>query len=119
MTKENFFPPKIVLGWIAWFDTKEKYTSKETTWGDLPSDGCLIVNVFSKIEGQPNILCLTMTSDDYYFRQETEEGVVYGSNNHTDNADRYPGAIVLRGKWATEEIMNFVNHDSRNTSWEE
>jgi len=120
---ENKFPKKEVLGWIAWFDDKKKYNSKETLWDDLPSDGCLIVNVFSKIEDQPNILCLTLNSDDWYWKQVREDGdIIYGSDTkqtEQEIKDRYPGAVLLRGRWASEEIMNFVNHDARNTSWEE
>lgn len=63
-------------------------------WNELPDDGVqAVVQIFA--DGTKNVLM----GNDYYFRAPGENDYIYGANNRDDNAERYEGAVVLKGAW--------------------
>ena len=97
-----------VVAWKTWYTNGRAFCSTGSMPEDLPSDGCLgfvlLLDEFTDEVQHRRI----MNSCNYYFIQETENGTIYGHNDEDDVAERYPGAIIFRGKWTTEKEMSTV-----------
>ena len=93
-----------IVEWKAWFVGGETYTSTESAAGDLPADGCLgIVLIMDEKNPQGLSKRRVMGGSDQYFMWDGPAGTVYGKNNESDIAERYPGAKIIRGMWTCEE----------------
>lgn len=99
-----------VLGWALVYTTDgglRVYHSDEWAWSDLPADGVLD-GVLLK-EGDDGRRCRqTLGGSDYYWRAPHPSGeYIYGHSNDppAEIAARYPGAVILRGKWTTDREM--------------
>jgi hypothetical protein len=101
----------MITGWKAWFTEKRHYTSKDTNFEALPSDGCLGFKIFySATTG------LFLKSQDYYFKHDKLIGGDLdkpGRDVRQEIMDRYPGAIIIRGKWTDDEDMERVDQEMR------
>jgi len=104
---------KTVVGWKIWYDDGSKYSSKDIDWADLPVDGVQYLMLYESTfdhHDPPQRTRMSHSGQDHYFRQETEHGVVYGSNNDSkeQNEERYPGAVVLKGRWADSDFYENI-----------
>jgi hypothetical protein len=102
-----------IIGWKAWYEDAE-FSSDDTEWGQLPDDGIVIVYHF-KSDGRR----LELAGDDSYFFAPTKSGDVWGSNRETEKQvqERYPGAIVKRGKWVPLEVFHKIQARAAADSW--
>jgi hypothetical protein len=87
-----------VIGWRVWYSDRV-LSSKERAWEDLPADDVQCVMLYHA-DGTRRI----MLGNDFYWRWESPSGVVYGHADSFDRA-RYPGAVVLGGKWTSDENL--------------
>ena len=95
-----------MIRWRAWYDDGTVYDSKIITWADLPADGFLI-RVICDEKGSGKEIQMGM---DYYYEAPHISGeLILGSGNDADEIEeRYPNAIVKRGKWAPKEVWERV-----------
>lgn len=93
--------------WRAWFVGGEVYVSTETAPSELPDDGCLGVIHYTGLETPKRHL---HSGEDLYFWWDGPEGLVIGSNSDDPDVtrQRYPGCVIVRGKWTTPERMAAV-----------
>ena len=98
-----------LIGWKVRYEDGRVFSSRTSVWSELPADGAINVIKFQDelgSDGKPTRQILEGYS--YYFRQVTTGGgEILGATEDTpaEIEARYPGAVVLRGKWTTEEIM--------------
>ena len=63
-----------------------------------------------------------MTGSDYYFYAPGKFGPVYGQCSPGDSKEeieaRYPGAVVLRGKWTDDITMHKLDKILIDSKWE-
>lgn len=100
-----------ILGWRAWFMEPDRtYTSAELEPGDLPGDGCLGVVAYLDLETPKTA---QHTGETWYFWWQGPHGLVIGSNSDSreENERRYPGCVLVRGKWTTVERMHEVRRE--------
>lgn len=88
------------IKWTVWYDGGRRFDSSDTRWEDLPDDGVLYVAV-KRTQGY-----MGLCGSDYYFKS----GEIVGMNNDPpeDTLARYPGAVLKRGRWTTEDEMRDV-----------
>lgn len=117
-----------VIAWHAWFietdpDTDEDsilhYTSHNgDKWEDLPEDGCLglrLIHAAQAASGQHYGVTLT---DDWYFRAESNLGVIWGSTSNPEDdlqPGRYRNLIVKQGRTIPFEAWARVQEEMTNT----
>jgi hypothetical protein len=96
-----------VVGWIARYDDGSVYSSKQTSFKDLPDDGVLVITVYyagGNAEG--NHRRNTMHNSDVYFSDGDQ---LFGHNNDPieETEARYPGRTLhfKRGRWTTAQAM--------------
>jgi hypothetical protein len=97
--------------WKIFYGDDSIYTSKKTKWEDLPKDNvqCLILYFADKTRK-------LFHGDDYYFKcGDLYWGIGEAVTSVQDILDRYPEAIILRGKaieeWHWADIMDCVYKD--------
>ena len=91
-----------VIGWRAWYDRGTgPFDSTNHKWEDIPDDGIQVLVLYRSDGGRRMI-----SGCDYYFKA----GNVYGSNNDSLEVleQRYPGVVAKRGRWASEEEIDFA-----------
>lgn len=91
-----------VIGWRAWYDGRLVFDSKTTAWEDLPADGVVSIVLYEDSmtpAGHPTRQ--VMEGSSFYFRAPGAHDFIYGHNEGpaADIQRRYPGAIVVLGKW--------------------
>jgi hypothetical protein len=99
-----------IIGWKAWFVSVPqgqdilRFSSTDTTYDDLPDDGCLGFVVYydrAKPDGNPRRLILK--SEDYYFMVgDTPCG---NCDSLKENKDRYTTGRIIRGMWTSDGNM--------------
>lgn len=112
----------MIIGWKAWFVGESQtnlitYESSDTSWDELPADGCLGVVLFESTLRPDG--CYTkqpLAGYDWYFKA----GDVYGCDNsnrlyeaESDIAKRYPNAHIIRGMWTTHDFHLRVQNEIR------
>lgn len=107
------------MGWRVWVEDFDLaagyrvYRGVQEDWALLPNDGVLCVMIYfddNAPSGMP--LRRIATSSDSYFMFIGPDGHwAIGDNNETvaEVLIRYPGAIVKRGKWTSDQIMQRVS----------
>lgn len=111
--KASSSSPKVErVGVLVWLDDGTRHTVEDfAAWRKLPRDGVLeVVEVMKPSRPNSAYRKFTHAGCDFYFM--TPEGVI-GSNNEDPavTESRYPGAVVLRGKWTTPEMMERVRDE--------
>lgn len=106
-----------VIGWRIWYADGTSISSRESSWEDAPDDGVLFVMVY-----RDGGYRMTMLGNDWYFRAPDIHGfgMIYGHQNGDTKAEilrRYPGAVIKRGKWVSDEHMEKVNAEALAAVW--
>lgn len=102
MTCVNCDSDFIVVGWEVWYsDGTVKRGMKG--WSALPKDG--VTHVKLSYQGGASRV---MSGADYYWRCEGENDAVYGFSQTVPEPSRYPGVVVLRGKWADDATFSYL-----------
>ena len=98
-----------VAGWRIYYVGLEDYDSATTEWSALPGDGVLLLKIYYDEFTTGGVrYTQTLSGDDYYFHVPGTD--VFGCNNHPpeETHERYPGAIIKRGRWTTRTEMKAV-----------
>lgn len=101
------------VGWLAWYTEGRRYSSDETAWDDLPDDGALLFVVYFDRTTPGGVRHKRILSGaDYYFRQGP---LLADTNDPPDEIRRrYPGAVIKRGKWTTDDDMARVLAEAKS-----
>lgn len=114
----------MIIGWRAWYEIADGwivYDSNMMAWEDLPDDGMLALRWYEDTEkpnnpGIPN--GLKLTGVDYYFMAPGPQGEIMGGdidrreiNVKEEIKQRYPGAVVKRGKWTDPDTFDSAWQD--------
>lgn len=99
-----------VIAWKVWYTGGAAFCSDAASWNDLPDDGVLgVVTVFDdRHTGTGARLKRSIDGRDWYWRSPGIDGEpIFGfSDDDPDEIrSRYPGAVLLRGKWASDPEM--------------
>jgi hypothetical protein len=95
-----------VIGWRAWYPGGQVFSSIDTRFEDLPSDGVQVIMLYHA-DGTRRV----MQGNDYYWRVRSDFGLIYGHANEFDPA-RYPHATVIRGKWTSDEDLAVIEREA-------
>lgn len=122
--------PSVVIGWRAWYTNERVFDSKITHWKFLPKDGVITIMLFLNKRNKTTKFPLRrqMYGDYYWYVPEKE---IYGccyypimlpngkvltnAESPKDILNRYPGAIILRGQWVSEQELEKINKESMET----
>lgn len=100
------------FAWKAWYTGGRAFCSDGTDWADLPDDGVLgIVVVFDEVS-QPSgeRFRRLVSGSDLYWMVDLLGSPTICQGAHEDRPDkRYPGAMIKRGTWTSDEDMQRVN----------
>jgi hypothetical protein len=97
--------------WIAYYDngtaTPSIYNSVNHTLVDLPDDGFQAMRLWYH-----NGTGRYISGNDYYFFSEHPSGLIFGQTNDSYESivERYPNAIIKRGKHTSEEMIHYINN---------
>jgi hypothetical protein len=100
-----------VIAWKAWYRGGVAYCSTGKTWAELPDDGLLgIVVLFDDLSPSGERLHRFISGSDLYWMVELEGRITICQGQHEDRPEkRYPGAVIKRGAWTSDEEMQRVN----------
>ena len=97
-----------VIAWKAWYTGGRAYCSTGKDFTELPDDGCLgfvlLLDKFSADTQHRRI----MHGANWYFFYDGDGGPIYGHSDEPDISERFPGAVIVRGKWTNETEMDRV-----------
>ena len=109
-----------VVGWRAWYLGGRAFDSKTNTWADLPDDGVIQIYLFMDTRDQTTRLPYRrgMAGSDFYWHVAGEG--VYGCCDASEMKPdeilkRYPGALIKRGRWVSQEEYDAVIKESFET----
>lgn len=99
----------VELVWVAWYDNGEIFHSSNSVWEFLPDDGLQYLWVK---HGEVN---RSLYGNDYYFRAESSNGYIFGSNNGppSDIRERYQKPIIKRGRWMEQKAFDELVREAR------
>jgi len=120
-----------IVGWEAWFvDIPEqtkvtRYSSKDTEFKDLPSDGLLGIVMFMDEAAPSGYLKRVLWNGyDYYFLAKGVNADFIGCDVDTrerfaptDIKERYPSAIIIRGAFTDMGTLIQVKSEMQETQW--
>ena len=101
-----------MIGWKAWYRGGRAFCSTGTRWADLPDDGALgFVVLFDEFSpGSDERYRRFVSGSDLYWMVEIEGDQTLCQGFHDDHVEkRYPGAIIKRGAWTSDDEMQRVN----------
>lgn len=95
------------MQWRAYYSGGRRYTSREHAPEDLPRDGVLgIVKYLDRRTRGGVQYRQILSGDDHYFWWR---GEWFCNNDPPDEIERrFPGAMILRGKWTLSGEMDRV-----------
>lgn len=109
--------PGTVIGWRIWYTCDRHFNSEQHEWAGLPNDGVLCLKLFyEEMASGDERYTLLLDGDDYYFH--TPDTNLFGCSNDPPEEirERYPGAIIKRGKWTTAEEFYRVKDRAFHTT---
>ena len=93
-----------VTGWKAWYRGGVAYCSNGYKWADLPDEGVIGVTIVFDNDHRR-----FMTGSDFYWTAEILGELTFCQGLHDDFPEhRYPGAIIKKGVWTTDDEMQLV-----------
>ncbi len=101
-----------VIDWHVFYDDGKEFTSARTDWDSLPRDGVqAVVLYFDEVTKAGAPYRRIMSGHDFYFRADGSRGYIFADSDDPagEIKKRYPGALILRGKWADEETHYAIN----------
>jgi hypothetical protein len=82
-------------------------------WEDLPDDGLLCKMIYYK-DGTKQV----QHGLDFYYEAPHHAGIIQGAGMCRDEIeDRYPGAVIKRGRWAPDNYYRVVMQIAHNSRW--
>ena len=94
-----------LFAWRIWYTDDRHYNSEYHEWNEIPDDGVLCLKLYyHDTAGDSGIrYTLLLDGDDHYFH--VPDTNLFGSSNDPveEIRERYPGAVIKRGKWTTAE----------------
>lgn len=96
-----------VIAWRCWYDNWiniDEYNSVEHCWEQLPDDGFQAMRIWYADGTGRHI-----SGNDYYFLSEHPAGLIVGQSNDLDIKERYPKAIIKRGRHCPDIMMKQIN----------
>ena len=96
-----------IIAWRTWYDNGtsiEGYNSVEHCWEKLPEDGFQAMKVWYNDNTERYI-----SGNDFYFLQNHPAGLIIGQSNDLDIKERYPKAIIKRGRHCPDKMMKEIN----------
>lgn len=90
---------QIIIGWRIWYEHNRVFESRTFQWKDLPDDGLIIVILYENKRlksGKGHYRRICANKSYYWIVPPNSLDVFYDDENPVE---RYPGAIVKRGKW--------------------
>jgi len=105
------------ISWRCWYNNLQseivEYTSLNSTLDNLPEDGFQAMRLWFA-DGNSKVI----SGNDYYFFYEHPTGIIYGQTNDTPETinSRYPGALIKKGRYTTESIINTINNTMMNST---
>ena len=109
-----------VTGWRAWYVGGRVYDSKTTAWADLPDDGVIQIYLYMDRRDKTSRMPYRrgMAGSDYYWHVPGES--VYGCCDASEMtpgqiAERYPGALIKRGRWVSQKEYDAAIKESFET----
>jgi hypothetical protein len=93
-----------VAGYVVWYADGSSCSSRNKSWDQMPADGVLMVMLyFDKFTAGNKRYAEVQQGHEHYFRMPDGSDWIHGYSNDSagDIQKRYPGAIVKRGKWAS------------------
>ena len=111
-----------VIAWKAWYREGLIFCSTGTEFSDLPDDGALAFVVLFD-EKAPNGFPLRKqySGGTLYWMVDIQGHQTLCQGDHEDRPEkRYPGAIIKRGAWTSDQEMQLVNAQMAQAmaSWE-
>lgn len=105
-----------MIAWKAWYQGGRSYCSSGTLWSELPDDGALgFVILFDVLSPDGERYRRFVSGSDLYWMVELEEQQTLCQGMHGDRpAERYPGAVIKRGAWTSDDEMQRVNAEMAN-----
>ena len=112
-----------MIAWKAWYRGGRAFCSTGTTFAELPDDGALgFVVLFDEISGPSGMHFKKQYSGgDLYWLVDILGKLTLCQGSHDDQPEkRYPGAIIKRGAWTSDQEMQLVNAQMAQAmaSWE-
>lgn len=107
----------IIKSWRCWYNNLtpeiQRYDSCRHTIEDLPSDGFQAMRLWYN-NGSGKFI----SGNDYYFFYQFDDEVIFGQTNDLPEKilERYPTAIIKRGKYTTERILNEIHTEMINST---
>jgi hypothetical protein len=87
-----------IIGWKVWYEDGQVFDAKTYEWKNIPDDGVLLVMLYQeKRDTSGYRYRIIHQGNDYYWTTPSSGLEVFSSNEHP--GERYPGAIIKRGKW--------------------
>lgn len=96
-----------VVGWRCWVEVNgeiKEYNSVDDNWCDIPNDSFQAMRLWYS-----DNTSRVISGNDFYFIQQHNKGLIFGQTNDTDVKERYPGAIIKRGKHIPDLMMKEIN----------
>lgn len=106
-----------VFSWKAWYRGGPTYCSTGHEFKHLPDDGLLgIVIVFDQTSPNSDTrLRRIVSGSDLYWCCELLGKFTICQGSHEDKPEkRYPGCIIKKGAWTSDEEMDRVNNEMRD-----
>lgn len=95
-----------IVSWRCWVEFNEdivEYNSIEHCWNKIPDDGFQAMRLWYS-DGTGRYI----SGNDFYFLSEHKAGLIIGQSNDTDIKERYPNAIIKRGKHVPDKLMKEI-----------
>jgi hypothetical protein len=100
-----------IINWHAWFmvDGGVVHFSEADgdRWENTPDDGCLGLKLIFAAESAPGHHYSTLYKDDWYYRAETDAGVVWGATSNAKDdcrEGRHKSIVVRQGMHVPSEV---------------
>lgn len=102
------------LGWRCWYSDGEVYSSDEYEWEELPDDGLLVRMLYFE-DGYREI----QQGMDYFYVAPHHSGEpIFGAGMDKDEIEeRYPDAVIVRGKWAPHDYYRNIVDEAMSSEW--
>lgn len=102
-----------VIAWRCWVEVDQEikeFNSVNNKWCDIPDDGFQAMRLwYSDGTGRQ------ISGNDFYFVQEHPKGLIFGQTNDLDVIERYPDALIKRGRHIPDALNKEV-HELMNNS---
>lgn len=98
------------MRWRAWYVGGRVLDSRDCAWDDLPDDGVLVVVQFHD-DGTRRFAA----GDDWYFMLDGT--LAHNSDTRAENERRYPGAVLKRGMWASDDEFGRAVEVAAGAGW--